>query len=82
MFGCLGDGDVPVSHQQLVESLVPEEATGEEGARGNSRVERGRPVVLEGGGGEGGRREEGGGGREEGGGGRCTVYMLVQSSMR
>ena len=32
--------------QQLVEALVPEEATREEGARRHSRVQRSRPVVL------------------------------------
>ena len=32
--------------QQLVEALVPEEATREEGARRHSRVQLSRPVVL------------------------------------
>ena len=31
--GYLSDGGVPVSHQQLVEALVPEEAAREEGPR-------------------------------------------------
>ena len=44
--GHLNDGDVPMSYEQLMESLVPEEPSGEEWTWGDGRVEGCRPVVL------------------------------------
>ena len=44
--GYLGDGGVPVSHQQLVEALIPEEASREEGSRWYRCVQLSWPVVL------------------------------------
>ena len=35
-----------MGNEQLVEPFVPQESSGEEGARGNGSVEGSRPVVL------------------------------------